>query len=253
MTSHPIAKRIAAMPRAGIRVIFDAAQKYPEAIHMEIGQPDFPTPPAICRAAWEAIQAGQTRYTPNPGTLELRQAIARNLSTTRGVQLATDEIVVTTGGMGALATAFEAMIDPEDEILLPDPGWPNYVMQVLCAGGRSVSYNLDAKQGYQPNLADIAAKITPRTKAILVNSPGNPTGSIISAPAADALLDLVEQHNLLLISDEVYDNIIFEGVFTSFLRSDRRARVLYVNSFSKTFAMTGWRVGYLVAPHSIAA
>jgi len=252
MKPNLIAKRIATMPRAGIRVIFDAAQKYPDAIHLEIGQPDFPTPPPICQAAWTAIQAGQTRYTANPGTLELRQDLVDSVFRTHSVNLTPEEIVVTTGGMGALATSFEAIIDPGDEILLPDPGWPNYGMQVVCAGGKPVAYNLNPADGFQPDFVDIAAKITERTKAILVNSPSNPTGSIISAKAVEQLLALTKQHDILLVADEVYDNIVFDGPFTSFLRQDARDRVLYINSFSKTYAMTGWRIGYLVAPAAIA-
>ncbi|MCG3148421.1 MAG: Aspartate aminotransferase [Verrucomicrobiae bacterium] len=251
--SPSVAQRIRDLPRAGIRIIFDEAQKYPDAIHLEIGQPDFPTPAPICDAAAAAMRAGETRYTPNPGTLALRADIAQAVHRDHQVTITPDEIVVTTGGMGALATGIEAILNPGDEILLPDPGWPNYAMQVICAGGTPTYYDLDARQGYQPDPAQIAQRITPRTRAILVNSPSNPTGGILTHPIVEEILALAEKHNLLIISDEVYDRIVFDNTFTSFLRAENRDRVIYINSFSKTYAMTGWRIGYLIAPRAIAS
>lgn len=253
MSSIAVSERALRVPRAGIRVIFDAAQKYEGVIHLEIGQPDLPTPPEICRAAEQAIEAGETRYTPNAGSLKLRQAISSMMARRRGLDISTGRIVVTTGGMGALASAVQAMIDTGDEALIPDPGWPNYHMQITCAGGVSVPYPLRPENGFQPAVEDIEARLTPRTRLLFVNSPSNPIGVVYRQEKVDALLELARRRNLMILSDEVYNDICFTGSCPSFLRQDTESFVMAVYSFSKTYSMTGWRVGYLVAPEPVAA
>ena len=248
-----VASRIRALPRAGIRVIFDAAQGIPDVVHLEIGQPDFPTPAPICAAAAEAIGNGATRYTPNAGTLELRQDLAGHLRRSKGLEVSADEIVVTTGGIGALASSLEAIIEPGQEVLLPDPGWPNYASMVVCAGGAPTYYDLLPEAGYQPTAEDVAVKITERTRAVLVNSPSNPTGAVIDEDTTSALLHLARERELIVISDEVYEDFVFGGPCPTFLRDDSRDFVIAVYSFSKTYSMTGWRVGYAVAPKELAA
>ncbi|MBN1671846.1 MAG: aminotransferase class I/II-fold pyridoxal phosphate-dependent enzyme [Kiritimatiellae bacterium] len=246
------AKRIRDLKQAGIRVLFDAAQGIEDVIHLEIGKPDFPTPAPICEAAIEAIRQGRTTYTPNAGVQELRRDLAAHLTTSKGVAVSPREIVVTTGGMGALATTLEAILEPGDEVLVPNPGWPNYAMQTICAGGTAVTYDLSADTGYQPERRCIEPRITDRTKALLVNSPANPTGAVISAENVAGLVDLARQHNLLIVSDECYEDILYVDSCPSFLREDSRAFTVGIYSFSKTYAMTGWRIGYLAAPPELA-
>ncbi len=242
-----ISTRVSSLSSAGIRVIFEEAQKIPDAIHLEIGQPDFVTPKTICDAAIVAMAAGQTGYTPNAGTLRLRQLLASDLCA-RGIPASPTDVVVTTGGMGGLATSITALLNPGDEVLVPDPGWPNYSMQITCAGGTPVPYRLRIEHGYCPRVEDVEAMITPLTRAIVVNSPSNPTGAVFDSGTVEAIQDLARRRALWIISDEVYQDLIFDGTHHTFLTEAARAFTVGVFSFSKSFAMTGWRVGYVVAP-----
>jgi len=247
-----VAQRVAGMSRAGIRVLFDAAQSVEGAIHLEIGQPDYPTPAPICEAAIKAIREGQTRYTPNAGIAELRRAIAAQLTAFKGLPVEPGQVVVTTGGMGALATTIEAIVDPGSSVLIPDPGWPNYAMQVACAGGTSIPYSLVPDRGFVPDMQDIASKIRSDTKAIVVNSPSNPTGAVFDTKTVDELASIARSHGLYVISDEVYEDIVFAGRNATFLTPGHRDISVCIYSFSKTYSMTGWRVGYLVADEQVA-
>jgi len=249
----PISTAASAMPRSGIRVILDLAVQIPDAIHLEIGQPDFPTPPHIVEAAHQAMLQGFTKYTPNAGLASLREAIAVKVSRENGIPATAENIVVTTGGMGGLFSSAAAVLDPGDEVLVPDPGYPNYEMMAMLCRARAVRYPLsDLAGGFQPLLDALPGLVTPRTKAIIVNSPSNPTGSVLPAATLAALLEFAQRHDLYLISDECYEKIIFDAPHVSPAALGDDGRVLTAFSFSKTYAMTGWRVGYVVASPELA-
>ena len=249
----PLAKAAQEMPRSGIRVLLDLAAKIPDAIHLEIGQPDFPTPDHIITAALQAAQQGFTQYTPNAGLLSLREAIAEKVRQENGLEATAENVVVTTGGMGGLYAAFTTVLEPGDEVLLPDPGYPNYTMVTQLCRARAVYYPLDAASGFQPRLDVLSRLVTARTKALVINSPSNPTGSVIPAEGMAALVAFAREHDLYLISDECYEKIVFGVRHVSPASFDEDGRVLSIFSFSKTYAMTGWRVGYAVVPPEIAA
>lgn len=253
MTLKPLSTSALEMPRSGIRAVLDLAVRYPDAIHLEIGQPNFSTPEHIIASALLAAQQGFTKYTPNAGLLSLREAIAAKVRRENGFPAAPENIIVTTGGMGGLYSAFTAVLNPGDELLVPDPGYPNYAMVAGLCRAQVVRYPLDAETGFQPDLESLPRLVTPRTKAIVVNSPSNPTGSIIPAEGMAALVAFARAHDLYLISDECYEKIIFDAQHVSPASYDEDGRVLSIFSFSKTYAMTGWRVGYAVVTPEVAA
>ena len=243
---------ILSMPRSGIREINDLASQYPNVIHLEIGQPNFSTPEHISRAAGEAAVNGFTYYTPNSGIPELREAIATKIQSFNGLAAGVENVTVTTGGCGALFTTLLTLCDPGDAILLSDPTWPNYEMMASLQGLEVRHFPLRAKDGWLPNPEEIEKQITPNSRAMILVSPSNPTGTMIGEDLMRELLDLARQHNLWVISDEVYDEITFGKPAVSAYGIDPD-RVISVFSFSKTYAMTGWRIGYTVARPDIAA
>ncbi len=249
----PIAPSAEKMPRSGIRVILDLAAQIPDAIHLEIGQPNFPTPAFICDAAYRAIQQGFTGYTANAGLLSLREAIAEKVRRENGLKASPENIVVTTGGMGGLFSTLTTLLAPGDEVLIPDPGFPNYEMMAVLQQAPVVRYPLDAENGFQLRLETLPGLLTSRSKVLMVNSPSNPTGAVISPETMAALLDFARRNDLYLVSDECYEKIIFDAVHFSPGSLDNEGRVVSIFSFSKTYAMTGWRVGFVVAPVEIAA
>jgi aspartate/methionine/tyrosine aminotransferase len=248
-----ISQDIRAIPSSGIREMQVLALGMPDAIHLEIGDPDFPTPEHICEAASRAMRDGWTRYTATTGFLSLREAICRKLAERNGIRANPNQIVVSAGSTSGLAVVIRAICDPGDEVLVPDPSWPNYVM--MCTGARAipVRYPLEPAAGFQPDVARLERLVTPRTKALLLNSPSNPTGCVFTREAMQALVDFAHRHDLYLIGDEVYEEIIFEGEHVSPYTLTDDPRVISVFSFSKTYAMTGWRLGYLVASEEIVA
>ena len=243
---------ILSMPRSGIREINDLASQYPNVIHLEIGQPNFSTPEHISRAAGEAAVNGFTYYTPNSGIPELREAIATKIQSFNGLAAGVENVTVTTGGCGALFTTLLTLCDPGDAILLSDPTWPNYEMMASLQGLEVRHFPLRSKDGWLPNPEEIEKQITPNSRAMILVSPSNPTGTMIGEDLMRELLDLARQHNLWVISDEVYDEITFGKPAVSAYGIDPD-RVISVFSFSKTYAMTGWRIGYTVARPDIAA
>lgn len=244
---------ITKMKRSGIREIFDLANAIPDAIHLEMGEPDFQTPVHIREAAARAADAGYTKYTPNAGIQELREAIAAKVDSRNGISAASDQVIVTPGAIAALHGTMLALCDPGDDILLSDPAWPNYQMLSDLLGLGTIHYSLLPEDGMQPRAEHIEPLITARTKMIVINSPSNPTGGVIDRHHLDEVLRLAEEHDLWVISDEVYDEIVFDEVpARSAAASVYAERVISVFGFSKTYAMTGWRVGYAVAPIEIA-
>jgi aspartate/methionine/tyrosine aminotransferase len=249
----PLAAIPSAMRRSGIREVMEMAAGLPNVIHLEVGEPDFNTPEPIIQAAFAAARAGFTKYTPNAGLLSLRQALVGKLARENGLEVGTDSIVVTAGAVEALAVGILACVNPGDEVLVPDPGWPNYTSISLIAGATPVSYPLDRSTGFLPDFDALERLVTPRTKLILTNSPANPTGTVFDAAVVQRLVQFAHRHDLYVISDEVYEALVFDGEHVPAATFDPDGRVITVFGASKTYAMTGWRLGYAVASPGIAS
>jgi aspartate aminotransferase len=242
------------MPVSRIREIMELAWEDPQVIHLEVGEPDFPTPSHIIDAAHEAARAGHTRYAPNAGLPELREALAEKVLSRNGYEASPEQVVVTQGGIQALYLTLRALLEPGDEVLLPDPAWPNFRMIAHLLGARVLPYPLVAEGDFLPRPEDLERLLTPRTRAILVNSPSNPLGTVLPRELAKTLLDFARSRGLWFIADEVYDELTFDDTFLSVGSvAEPDERLVSVYSFSKVYAMTGWRVGYLVAPPDLAA
>jgi aspartate/methionine/tyrosine aminotransferase len=250
---RPLNRVVKNMRRSGIREIMDLSQGMPDVVHLEVGEPGFPTPQHIVQAAERAMEQGFTKYTPNAGLLSLRQQIVSKLRTVNGLDVGTQNVVVTTGAVGGLATALMAVVEPGDEVLIPDPGWPNFEMMVTCSHAAPRLYPLYAGDGFWPRIEVLEELVTSRSKAMIINSPCNPTGAVFSEELVEDLVDFAARHDLYLIADEVYEQLVFEAEHVSPARFDPNGRVVGVHSFSKTYAMTGWRVGYAAASEEVAA
>jgi aspartate aminotransferase len=241
------------MPVSRIREIMELAWEDPEVIHLEVGEPDFPTPSHIVDAAHQAARAGHTRYAPNAGLPELREALADKVARRNGYEARPDQVVVTQGGIQALYLVLRALLEPGDEVLLPDPAWPNFRMIAHLLGARVLPYPLVAQGDSLPRPEDLERLVTPRTRAILVNSPSNPLGTVLPRELVQTLLAFARSRGLWFIADEVYDELTFDDAFVSVGSvADPGDRLVSVYSVSKVYAMTGWRVGYLVAPPDLA-
>lgn len=243
----PIAAALANMPRSGIREFMDIAAAIPGALHLEVGQPDFATPPHIVEAAYQALKEGYTKYTPNPGLLSLREAIAEKLRDRNGVVATVDQICVTPGAVAGVFSALFTILEAGDEVLLPDPYWPNCKMSVLALRCKPVAYRLGAEHGFLPEFDELTRLVTPQTKILVVNSPSNPTGAVFPEQTARRLVEFAVDHDLYLLSDEIYEDLVFEGQHHSLAKWDGDGRVITVFGFSKSYAMTGWRLGYVVS------
>jgi len=219
-----------------------------DVIHLHVGEPDLPTPPHIVEAASKAMEEGYTHYTPPGGILELREAISEKLRRENKIDVdPRREVAVLSGGYNALFCAFQALVDPGDEVIVPEPCLPQYWGDISMAGGIPIPIRLIEDEDFRPDLDDLKSKITSRTKLILINSPQNPTGSILKLKDMKKIADLAEANNLLVLSDEVYEKFIYDGSeHISFASIEgMEDRTLTINSLSKTYAMTGWRIGYV--------
>jgi aspartate/methionine/tyrosine aminotransferase len=227
----------------------------PGVLHLEVGEPDFPTPEHIVRAASQAAEQGWTKYTANKGLPDLRDALAAKLGTRNDIQVHPDQIVVTVGAVNALMESLMALVDPGDAILIPDPGWPNYEMMAAALHARVVRYPLLAGRGFQPDVDQLEhlARTTPGARVLITNSPGNPTGAVFDAATSERLVAIARTADLWLLSDECYEDIVFDdATHVSPGAFDDEGRVLSVFSFSKSYAMTGWRVGYVATTSELA-
>lgn len=250
-TSDRVSARARAVPVSPIRRMFDLTPRVPGAISLAVGEPGFATPPHIVEAGCQALHDGFTKYSPNPGYLELREAIAEKLERVNGYRVDPgSEVFVTVGAMQALALTFMVGIDPGDEVLVTDPSYTNFDATITLAGGRTVFVPTDPERGYLPHVEDVAAAITPRTRAILVNSPANPTGAVYPRDLLHAIAELCVRHDLLLISDETYAALTYGDIRNVSPASfpGLKDRTISIYSFSKEYAMTGWRIGYLTGP-----
>ena len=248
-----VSATIVAMPRSGIREIMDAAWQTPDCIVLAVGQPNFPTPPHVVAAADAAARAGKTEYVSNAGIPELREALADKIRTRNEYDVAPDDVVVTNGGVEGIFAALSALLDPGDGILLPDPGWPNFAMMATMLRARIVAYPLVPESGFLPEIADLERLCDAGTKAVLLNSPSNPLGSVIDRERMREIAAFAAARNLWIVSDECYDETVFDDRFVSAAAVADPERTIAIYTFSKTYAMTGWRVGYVAAPpHAIA-
>jgi aspartate/methionine/tyrosine aminotransferase len=244
----PLAKATADISHSGIRELVDAAVDVPDAIRLEVGQPDFATPEHIVEAAKRALDEGWTSYTQTQGLRSLRELIAAKIARVNGYQVEPDQLACGTGGVSAIAAAFGAVLEPGDEVLVPDPAWPNYGLMAAWTHSRVVRYPCPPELDFVPDVQRLEGLITPRTKLLVVNSPNNPTGSVYPLETVRALADLAERHNIWLLSDECYDEVVHEGESVSPAALVGDSRVISAYSFSKTYAMTGWRLGYVTGP-----
>ena len=224
-------------------------------ISLAVGEPDFDTPPAIRAAAAQAVEAGATRYTAGAGTLELRQAIAAKLHRENNLTYSTSEIIVTAGAKSAIYTALAATLEPADEVIIPAPYWVSYPDMVLANDGTPVVLACPEAQGFKLRPAQLAAAITPQTRWLILNSPSNPTGAIYSAAEYLALAEVLDRHpDVLVMTDDIYEHIRFDGRRTEHLLTAAphlRDRTLAINGVSKTYAMTGWRIGWAAGPRDL--
>ena len=244
---------------SGIRVIFEKVSRMQDAIRLEFGEPDFDTPENIKLAAIRAIKNGKTKYSSSAGTTELREAVSAKFKRENKVEyVPSKEIVITAGATSGINLALLATLDVGDEILVPDPGWATYVHAVNIVGAKPVPYALRESSGYTIQKEDLEKLVTSKTKAILVNTPSNPIGSILSRKNLEEISNFATQHNLFVLSDEVYEKFLYrdggqdEHVSIASLNG-MRDRVVTINAFSKTYAMTGWRIGYVGASEPIAS
>ena len=240
------------MSRSGIREIMDLALARPGCIRLELGEPDFPTAPHIVEAANAAARAGHTKYTTTMGLPVLREALSEKIAQRNGFNVDAQRILVSAGAVQGLYASLVGLVDPGDNILLPSPGWPNYLM--MCRLLRAVprSYPLRQESGYLPEIADLEEMIDERTRVIVLNSPSNPLGAVINRIRMQEIVDFAARHGLWIVSDECYDELTYESEHVSAAALDERDAVISVFSFSKTYAMTGWRIGYAALPRAVA-
>jgi aminotransferase len=246
------------IPYSQIRVVFDTARELEKQgrhiIHLEIGRPDFNTPDHIVEAAIEALKSGKHHYCPNAGILELRQAIAEKIGDEYKLEYSPDsEVIVTNGVVEGGYLAINALLNPGDQILIPDPAWLNYQQITLSNYVEPVSYELFGENGFQPDPEDIAQRITPRTKAILLLSPSNPTGSVLHPNTVEKIAAIAEKNDLLILSDEIYRKIIYPPARHVSIATlpGMWERTLILDGFSKFYSMTGWRMGYVLGPEKL--
>jgi len=242
-----VAQRARVVDISGIRKMFEAAP--PNSVNLGLGEPDFEPPDAVIEALCDAVRQGKNHYGPSAGLPALREKVAERYRD-RDPSTAAENVIITGSGTeGLMATAL-TLYDPGDEVLVPDPGFVLYAPHARLAGAVPVRYALSEASGFLPDPAELERLVTPRTRAIVVNSPSNPTGAVFPRSVVDRIVAFADRHRLTIVSDEVYDQITYERAATSFW--GRTDRVVIVNSFSKTLAMTGWRIGFLVAPRALA-
>ncbi len=249
-----LSKRVAGLKPSGIRKFFDIAATMKEVISLGIGEPDFTTPKPILEAGIRSLQNGETHYTSNHGRIELRRAIAENLKRLYGVTYdPQEEIIATVGVSEALYLTMTAILEPGDEVIIPTPCFVSYQAEVILAGGVPVEIPARMEDDFQVDPVRIRAAISPRTKAIFVGYPNNPTGAVASREILTEIANIAEENDLMLISDEIYDRLVydFQHVCVPSLSEAIHKRTILLGGFSKDYAMTGWRIGYAAGPADI--
>jgi aspartate/methionine/tyrosine aminotransferase len=243
-----ISRTVQSVPASGIRRIFDLAGELDDVINLSVGESDLPVAPHILEAGARAWADDVTDYTPNSGLTVLRSAIVDKLARHNGYTVDADQVHVTAGGAQALHMALSFTLDPGDEILIPDPGYTTFTSASRLVGATPVPYPLRPDDGFQPRIADLESLVTDRTRVLLVNSPSNPLGVLFPESTVRELVQFARRHDLWIVSDEVYEYLTFRAGFTSFAAVDEDDRVFSVYSLSKTYGLTGARLGYLVTP-----
>ncbi len=256
MTYQPrLSRAVEAVPPSGIRQFFDVVSRMEDVISLGVGEPDFGTAWRVREAAIHGLEQGRTTYTANSGLLDLRQAISAAMARRYGLQYDPEqEILITVGVSEGLDLALRALLDPGDEVLIPDPAYVAYPPCVSLAGGVPVWVPARAEDDFTPRAEELERRITPRTRALVLNYPGNPTGAVPSRAALDAIAEVVRRHNLAVVSDEIYDRLSYDAPHTPFpTLPGMLERTVLLNGFSKTYGMTGWRVGYAAGPAPLIA
>lgn len=249
-------ERARGLSQGKIRAMFDKANTMQNVVSMGIGEPDLHTPEPICRACADALLSGYTHYTPNAGFPQLRQAISQYALDVPGLYDPMTEIIVTNGGMGALSLVMLVLLQPGDQVLIQNPQWLNYESQIRFCGGEPVGVSTSKENNLVMTAEDIRKCYVPgKTKALIINSPNNPTGEVVPLEELKKIAALAQELDLLVISDEVYNTLLYEGEKAVSISSlpGMKERTIVINSFSKSYAMTGWRVGFAAAPAPIVA
>lgn len=248
-----ICRRVADVPPSGIRKFFDIVQEMDNVISLSVGEPDFPTPWHIRESCIYSLEKGVTGYTSNQGTLELRQALSEYTRADCGVDYnPRDEILVTTGVSEAIDLAIRAITNPGDEIIVAEPCYVSYAPTVIFAGGVPVALETKLENDFRLTKEELEEKITPKTKAVIINYPNNPTGAVMSKQDMEDIAQVVLKHNIILISDEVYDKLTYDGKHTCAASiNGMKDNTILLNGFSKAYAMTGWRLGYAMGNRDI--
>ena len=249
-----LSKRVTELKPSGIRKFFDIAATMKDVISLGIGEPDFTTPEPILQAGIRSLQNGETHYTSNWGTMELRQGIADNLKKLYGISYNPEnEVIATVGVSEALYLTMVAILDPGDEVIIPTPCFVAYQAEVLLAGGVPVEIPAKMENDFQVDPDEIRAAITPKTKVIFVGYPSNPTGAVAERDTLLEIVKIAEQNDLLIVSDEIYDRLVygFEHVCVPALGESIKRRTILLGGFSKNYAMTGWRIGYACGPEEL--
>ncbi|MGQ9747992.1 MAG: pyridoxal phosphate-dependent aminotransferase [Candidatus Caldatribacteriaceae bacterium] len=239
---------IAQLPRSGIRELMGMALAIPDSIRLEMGEPHFPTPAFVTERLHDFLSEGQIRYTPTVGIISLREKIAQKLWAEKRWQVSPDQIMVLPGSLFGTVVVFRTILEPGEEVLVPDPGFTNHFSQVELCGGRALHYHLRPENGYLPDFDELQNLVSARTRAILVNSPSNPLGVVFPKKILEEIARFAEKYNLLIISDEAYEKYVYEGKHIGMFEVTNPERLVTIFSFSKTYALTGWRVGYMVLP-----
>ena len=251
-----LAKR---MSRLGTETAFEVLAKAQKleaqgknVIHLEIGEPDFDTPENIVSAGQNALSNGFTSYNPSPGYGDLRDVIAKDISTSRGIKVSGENVIVTPGGKPIMFFVMLALIENGDEVLYPNPGFPIYESMIEFCGGTAVPMQLHGDRDFNIDISEVRNQITPKTKLMIINSPNNPCGSILGDSELEELANIAKENNILVLSDEIYSRFLFEGDHNSITTfPDMLSRTIILDGLSKTYAMTGWRIGYGVFPENL--
>jgi aminotransferase len=253
MSKRFISQKVAGLQPSGIRKFFDIIATMPDVISLGIGEPDFVTPRPILQAGVDSLQAGQTQYTSNSGTIELREALAEHI--TRLYQVNYDpakEILISVGVSEAMYLAMTAVIEPGDEVIIPTPCFVSYQAEVILAGGIPIEIPSSIEADFQPDIEAVESAVSSRTKAILIGFPNNPTGAVASRETLLEIARIAEKHDLVVISDEIYDQLVYGVPHVCFASlPGMRERTIMLSGFSKDYAMTGWRVGFAAAPQDL--
>ena len=246
------AERISLMPRSGIREIMDLAWSMKNVNHLEVGEPNFPTPKWIADAGISAINSGATKYSPNAGINQLRARLVEKARSINKITCNESQIVVSSGAVEALFIALTTILNPGDQILLPNSGWPNFRMMCSLLSIDQIFYSLNSEHHFEPDVNELKGLLNSKVKAVLINSPSNPLGVVLSSKKIEEILTFANSAGLWVVSDECYDQITYEVDNFSIGSLDGASNVITAFSFSKTYAMTGWRVGYAIVPNSIS-